>query len=88
MQSDDGDSVDPLCDLWQAAVDAEVGVAIQTDDRGLLRQHLYRARSIADNPEFEQITMVLPEKEDEIWLVKKNANSSGTTNKSNLKPVR
>jgi DNA-binding phage protein len=88
MHPDDIDSIDPLCALWQAAVDSEVGIGIQTDDRGLLRQHLYRARSLADNPAFEQITMVLPEKENEIWLVKKNANSSGTTNKSNLKPVR
>jgi hypothetical protein len=88
MQSDNDDPNDPLCDLWQTALDAEVGICIETDDRGLLRQHLYRARALADNPKFENITMILPEKENEIWLVKKNAHGNGALNKGNSKPLR
>jgi hypothetical protein len=88
MQSDDSDSNDPLSALWQAALDAEIGIGIVTDDRGLLRQHLYRARALANNPKFEDISMILPEKEDEIWLVRKNANGSRTVVKGNFKPVR
>jgi DNA-binding phage protein len=69
-----------LVDLWQAAVNAEVGIAIPTDNRQLLRQHLYRARVEAKNPEFDDITMILPANETEIWLVHKDADSSGTNN--------
>jgi DNA-binding phage protein len=61
-----------LEDLWAAALKSEVGIAISTDDRSLLRHHLYKARSEANNPESEEIVMVLPQKEDEIWLVKKS----------------
>jgi hypothetical protein len=88
MQPDDSDSVDPLCALWQTALEAEVGICIETDDRGLLRQHLYRARALMDNPAYENITMILPEKEDEIWLVKKHAGGNGAARKGNYKLVR
>ncbi len=76
-----------LVDLWQAAVNAEVGIAIPTDNRQLLRQHLYRARVEAKNPDFDDIVMILPENETELWLVHKDADSSGAYNQSNLEPV-
>ena len=88
MQSDDSDPMDPLCDLWQAALDSEIGICIETDDRGLLRQHLYRARALSNNPKFEDVSMILPEKEDEIWLVRKNANGSGAIVKGDFKLIR
>jgi hypothetical protein len=88
MQFDDSDSNDPLCDLWQAALDSDIGIGIITDDRGLLRQHLYRARALANNPKFEDISMILPEKEDEIWLVRKHANGSRAPVKGDFKPIR
>ena len=77
-----------LVDLWQAAVDAEVGVAIPTDNRQLLRQHLYRARVEARNPVFEDIVMMMPEDETEIWLVHKDADSAGADNKSDFEPLQ
>jgi len=69
-----------LVDLWQAAVDADWGIAIPTDNRALLRQHLYRARAEAKIPEFEDVVMLLPEDETEIWLVHKDADSRRTDN--------
>ena len=71
-----------LVDLWQAAVDQEYGIAIPTHNRALLRQHLYRARAEAKLPEFEDIVMLLPEDETELWLVHKDADSRGTDNQS------
>lgn len=87
MHSDLGDIRDPLCDLWQAALDAEYGICVETNDRGLLRQQLYRARAEANNPDFEKIEMVLPQKEDELWLVRKDADTRGASNKGNSKPI-
>jgi hypothetical protein len=71
-----------LVDLWQAAVDSDSGIAIPTDNRALLRQHLYRARAEAKIPEFEDIVMLLPEDETELWLVHKDADSRGADNES------
>jgi DNA-binding phage protein len=73
-----------LVDLWQAAVDAEFGIAVPTDNRQLLRQHLYRAKVEANNPAFDDIVMIMPDIENEIWLVHKDAESSPRTdNESN-----
>ena len=67
-----------LVDIWQAAVDSESGIAIPTDNRQLLRQHLYRARVEANNPAFDDIVMLIPENSDEIWLVHKDADDEGS----------
>lgn len=85
--SDDGNLSNPLCSLWQAALKEEVGLAIVTDNRGLLRQHLYRARAQEANPDFEKIVIILPEKEDELWLVKRDAAGHRTYNQGDLKLV-
>jgi DNA-binding phage protein len=76
-----------LLELWLAALRAEVGIAIPTDNRALLRQHLYKARAEAKNPELEQIVMIMPEQEDEIWLVHKDADSGSTPDKGYTKLV-
>lgn len=77
-----------LIKYWEAAYNAEYGIAIPTDNRGLLRQHLYRARAEFQDPRFDEIVMIIPEKEDEIWLVHKDADSSGTPDQSNVEPFR
>ena len=69
-----------LIDLWQAAFDDEVGIAVPTDNRNLLRQQLYRARAEARNPDFDDIVILLPENETELWLVHKDADSIGADN--------
>lgn len=76
-----------LLELWLAAFKAEVGIAIPTDNRKVLRQHLYRARAEADNPELEDIVMLLPEREDELWLVHKDADGIGAHNQDYPKLV-
>ena len=64
-----------LIDLWQAAVDAEFGIVVPTDNRRLLQQHLYRARVEANNPAFDDIVIQMSENENEIWLVHKDADN-------------
>lgn len=65
-----------LLEYWIAALKCKVGISIQTDNRVLLRQHLYKARAEANNPALEELIMLLPEKEDEIWIVHKNADEA------------
>jgi hypothetical protein len=77
-----------LLDLWEAALRAEVGIAIPTDNRSVLRQHLYKARAEANDPRFDKLTMIMPQREDEIWLVHKDADSIGAFNQSDVEPLR
>jgi hypothetical protein len=76
-----------LLDLWLAALRSKVGISIQTDNRALLRNHLYRARAEAEDPKLDAIIVLLPAKEDEIWLVRKDADSPGTNNEGYSKLV-
>ena len=71
-----------LLDLWHRALKSSVGISIQTDNRVLLRQHLYRARADSGEPSLDSLVMIMPEQEDEIWLVHKDADSRGTDNQS------
>ena len=76
-----------LLEYWLLALRSKVGIAIPTDNRAMLRQQLYRARYEANDPRLDDITMIIPEKEDEIWLVHKDADSRGTVDESNIKPL-
>lgn len=69
-----------LLDIWEAALNSDVGVAVPTDNRKLLQQHLYRARAEAQDPRLERIVIVMPEDERELWLVHKDADSPSTNN--------
>jgi len=77
-----------LLDLWLDALKADIGICIVTDNRGVLRQHLYKARIEADNPDLDNLTMLMPEQDDEIWLVHKDADGLGTDHKGYPKLVR
>lgn len=76
-----------LLDLWHAALKSRVGISIQTDNRPLLRNHLYRARAEAKDPKLDTIILTLPAKEDEIWLVHKDADSPRTDNEGDFEPI-
>lgn len=76
-----------LLEYWLLALRSKVGVAIPTDNRAMLRQQLYRARYEAKDPRLDDIVMVIPEKEDEIWLVHKDADSRGPFDESNVEPL-
>jgi hypothetical protein len=67
-----------LLDLWLTALKSRVGISIQTDNRALLRNHLYRARAEAEDPKLDAIIVLLPAKEDEIWLVRKDVDEAAT----------
>lgn len=58
-------------ELFQRATTSEYGIAVQTNDRQLLRQQLYKAR--IDHGGFEDIVLAFPKREDELWLVKRHA---------------
>ena len=77
-----------MLELWKQALEERVGICIITDNRKILQQHLYRARVEAKDPELEQLIIMLPENEDELWLVHKDADGIGTDNKGDLKLVR
>jgi hypothetical protein len=76
-----------LIELWESALKSEVGIAIQTDNRNVLRNHLYKARAEANRPELDAVVMILPEREDELWLVRKDADGIGTNNEDNTKSL-
>ena len=77
-----------LVDLWLAALNATLGIKIVTDDRALMRQHLYKARAESKNPSLDDLVMILPEKEDEIWLVHKDADGIGANHQGYPQLVR
>lgn len=65
-------------ELWLTALKAEVGIAITTDNRRLLRQHLYQARAEANRPELDEMVILTPENEGELWVVHEDADAPGT----------
>ena len=69
-----------LLELWEQALKSETGIAIPTDNRNVLRNHLYKARAEANRPELDDVVMILPENEHEIWLARKDADGIGTHN--------
>jgi len=76
-----------LVDLWLRAFKAEIGIAITTDNRAVLRQHLYRARVEANNPDLDTMVMLLSAKEDELWIVHRDADGLGANNQGNIEPL-
>ena len=76
-----------LLNLWLAALKSEIGISIQTDSRTLLRQHLYRARAEAKDPKLDALLIVIPKQEDELWIVRKDADGLRTYNKGDVEPI-
>lgn len=69
-----------LIELWEAALHSKTGIAIPTDNRNVLRNHLYKARAEANRPELDEVVMIMPENENEIWLARKDADGIGAYN--------
>ena len=61
-----------LLDYWLKASACRVGIAIQTNDRVLLRQQLYNARKEAGDPLLDELVIIMPVQEDELYIVKRN----------------
>lgn len=60
-------------ECWHAALTQEIALSIKTNDRQLLREQLYRARVAADDPRLADLVIIFPEKADELWIVRKDA---------------
>ena len=62
-----------LLEYWSKALTLDIGLCIETDDRVLLRQQLYKARVEAGDIELEQLIISFPINENELWIVRKDA---------------
>lgn len=71
------DGID-LLDFWQAALGLEVGLSIKSTDRKLLQQQLYRARQEAGIVALQDLCICYPDKEGELWILKKEVLEAGT----------
>jgi len=61
-------------ELWLTALKSPNGICIETNDRQLLRQQLYRIRSEAKNALLDGLTIVLVREETELWIIHKDPN--------------
>lgn len=57
--------------LWYAALEAENGIRIETDDVKLTRADLYKARELAADPQLDDLIMITPPSGKEVWLCHK-----------------
>lgn len=69
-------SKDLLAALWEEALKAEHGVAIEPDDGDLphLRQELYRTREALMDARLQTLVLHVSPDNKEIWLCKKQTN--------------
>lgn len=58
-------------ELWIAALNSPHGKLIKTNDRGLLRQQLYRVRKEQGNPLLDAMVITYPIDETELWIMHK-----------------
>lgn len=59
--------------LWERAFESEVGIAIETNDPKLLSSELYKAREVANNPNFAEVMIFLPNIPDTLFMCRKTA---------------
>jgi len=74
-----------LLELWERAYNSDHGIEIGTDNRPLLRQHLYQAR--AGHDKYDDIVMVIPEQDNLIWMVHRDASGFGANHQGYFKPL-
>lgn len=62
-----------MLSLWRQALKEPNGLGISTDKPRSLSALLYRLRDRIDEPELDQLVVVLPkDREDEVWIVRKD----------------
>lgn len=74
-----------LLSLWAMAAAAKLGIRISTDDPGLLRQQLYKAR--AESGGYKDLGIVLPAIEGQLWIIHSDADERGTFDQIHPQPV-
>ena len=57
--------------LLYRAVEAEIGVEVETNNRKLLRQRLYKF--MKDDPAFATLSIVFPSDESKLWILKRTS---------------
>ena len=64
--------------MWEA-VHSPIGVAVETNDPGLMRQRFYKVRK--QHPEMQCLSAVLPKtgNPNEVWIVKTTENPDAST---------
>lgn len=67
-----------LLHWWYLAKEAEIGIAIETDDIERTKAGLYKARSEAADESLKEISIVVPPgTENQLWLIKRSSPVSG-----------
>lgn len=66
-------------EFWYAALRADIGVVIDTDNVSRLQQKLYIARREAQDPSLEGLSIVISptSPSTQLWIVKRDAADSG-----------
>ena len=64
-----------LVKYWEQAAKQPHGLRIKTNDRGLLRQQLYRARDMYSSGQYALLSIALPQEKDQLWIVRKDEDS-------------
>jgi hypothetical protein len=60
--------------IWERAQEAEIGIAVETNDPTALRHTLLTARKeFPDSAAFDEIMTFCPKGLEEVWLVRKSA---------------
>lgn len=62
-----------LLALWVEADQSPVGLGIICDNRRVLQQRLYHVRGQLQNEAFNHISILIPDIENHLWLVKQDA---------------
>ena len=70
-----------MLEVWYQALDCEIGLAVSVEtidgrinksDRRWLQRELYAARTASLAVVLQSLSLVLPVKEDEIWIMRSN----------------
>lgn len=63
--------------LWIAALNQELGLAVEVDDRKLLQQQLYRYRQENGDGRFDDLVILMPEGKEELYIAKRPKDETG-----------
>ena len=55
--------------FWDAALEAEVGISIETSSQSSAKQALYQARKASQSLKYKNLTILTPQT-SEVWIVK------------------
>ena len=67
-------------ELWYKAAEAEIGLAVPTDDILYLTQVLYMARSASGDESLKELSLV--KAKGEVWIVKNSSKSPLTSDEA------